>query len=69
MSMLRSGLFFLPVLLISSSVLGLPGIQCSQGIADILTMFVAVPFVLRFLKDMKVLEEKSRELENEKMVG
>lgn len=69
MSMLRSGLFFLPVLLITSAVLGLPGIQCSQGIADILTMFVAVPFVLRFLKEMKGLEEKSRELENEKAMG
>ena len=53
MSMLRSGLFFLPVLLVSSYVWGLTGIQLSQGIADVLTMFVAVPFVLRFLAEMK----------------
>ena len=59
MSMLRSGLFFLPVLLISSAAFGLTGIQCSQGIADMLTMIVAVPFVLRFLGEMKRLEEKS----------
>ena len=57
MSMLRSGLFFLPVLLITSSLWGLTGIQLSQGIADVLTMFVAVPFVLRFLGEMKELEE------------
>ncbi|MBQ3907349.1 MAG: MATE family efflux transporter [Lachnospiraceae bacterium] len=61
MSMLRSGLFFLPVLLISSAALGLTGIQCSQGIADILTMFVAVPFVIRFLHEMKQMEEGAKE--------
>lgn len=60
MSMLRSGLFFLPVLLITSSVFGLTGIQLSQGIADVLTMFVAVPFVLRFLREMKELGEIRR---------
>ncbi len=60
MSMLRSGLFFLPVLLITSSLWGLTGIQLSQGIADVLTMFVAVPFVLRFLREMKELEEMRR---------
>ena len=60
MSMLRSGLFFLPVLLITSSLWGLTGIQLSQGIADVLTMFVAVPFVLRFLREMKELEEIRR---------
>ncbi|MBP5223803.1 MAG: MATE family efflux transporter [Lachnospiraceae bacterium] len=59
MSMLRSGLFFLPVLLISSAVFGLTGIQCSQGISDILTMFVAVPFVIAFLREMKRMEEET----------
>ena len=59
MSMLRSGLFFLPVLLISSAVFGLTGIQCSQGISDILTMFVAVPFVIAFLREMKGMEEET----------
>lgn len=61
MSMLRSGLFFLPVLLISSKLFGLTGIQCSQGIADVLTMFVAVPFVVSFLQEMKEMEEIAME--------
>lgn len=52
MSMLRSGLFFLPVLMITSAVFGLPGIQYSQAIADILTTLVAIPFVLSFLKEL-----------------
>lgn len=58
LSMLRSGLFFLPVLLILSAVFGLPGVQFSQGIADVLTMFVALPFALQFLKQMRQMEQK-----------
>ena len=61
MSMLRSGLFFLPVLLVSSKLFGLTGIQCSQGIADVLTMFVAVPFVVGFLREMKEMETQAKE--------
>lgn len=53
LSALRSGLFFLPVLLISSWAFGLTGVQISQGIADMLTMFVALPFAIRFLKELK----------------
>ena len=56
MSMLRSGLFFLPVLLITSKLFGLTGVQCSQGIADMLTMIVAVPFVVKFLHEIKEME-------------
>ncbi|MBO4749376.1 MAG: MATE family efflux transporter [Lachnospiraceae bacterium] len=63
MSMLRSGLFFLPVLLITSQYFGLRGIQLSQGIADVLTFFVAMPFVIRFLREMKLLEEQAKEHE------
>lgn len=52
MSMMRSGLFFLPVLLISSHLFGLPGIQFSQATADVLTTLVAIPFVIAFLREM-----------------
>lgn len=58
MSMLRSGLFFLPILLILSAVLGLPGVQYSQALSDVLTMIVAIPFVVSFLKE---LQGKQRE--------
>ncbi len=53
LSMLRSGLFFLPVLLFSSFFFGLAGVQYSQAIADVLTMLVALPFTVVFLKRMK----------------
>ena len=57
-SMLRSGLFFLPTLIVLSTLFGLTGIQIAQGIADVLTMFVALPFALRFLRQMRQMEEK-----------
>lgn len=56
LSVLRSGLFFIPVLLISSYFFGLAGVQVSQGVADVLTMFVALPFAVRFLREMKQLK-------------
>ncbi len=56
LSMLRSGLFFLPILLILSSLFGLAGVQYSQAIADVLTTFVALPFVIHFLRVLKKKE-------------
>jgi len=52
LSMMRSGLFFLPVLLLSSSLFGLAGVQYSQAIADVLTTLAAAPFAVRFLREM-----------------
>lgn len=57
LSMLRSGLFFLPILIISTHLFGLKGIQYSQGIADILTMFVALPFVFSFIRELDKKEK------------
>lgn len=50
LSMLRSGLMFIPTLLITTSLWGLLGVQISQPLADILTGFVSVPFVISFLR-------------------
>ena len=52
LSMLRSGLFFLPILLILSSTLGLLGVQLSQAIADVLTTLVAAPYAVKFLMEL-----------------
>ncbi len=62
LSSLRSGLFFIPVILILSACLGLTGVEISQTVADVMTFLVSVPFTLRFLKELKRLEaqEKSR---------
>ena len=58
LAMLRSGLFFIPTLLVLSATLGLTGIEIAQTVADILTFIVSVPFVISFLKILKRLENK-----------
>ena len=50
LSMLRSGLMFIPTLLITTRVWGLLGVQISQPLADVLTGLMAIPFVISFLK-------------------
>ncbi|MBQ7944339.1 MAG: MATE family efflux transporter [Lachnospiraceae bacterium] len=49
-SLLRSGLFFIPTLIILEGVIGLTGIQVSQTVADVLAFIVAVPLVLRYIR-------------------
>lgn len=56
LSVLRSGVFFIPTILILSKVLGLTGVEISQTVADIMTFVVSVPFVVVFLRDLKRLE-------------
>ena len=53
LSALRSGLVFIPVLLISSRLIGLTGIQISQTITDVITFIVSFPFMVAFFKNMK----------------
>ena len=53
LSALRSGLVFIPVLLISSRLIGLTGIQISQTITDVITFIVSFPFMVVFFKNMK----------------
>lgn len=58
LSMLRSGLFLIPILLVLSSTIGLTGIQIAQPVSDILSFFVAAPFAIRFLHTLKQLEQE-----------
>lgn len=50
LSLLRSGLMFIPTLLLTTSLWGLRGIQISQPLADMLTGLVSIPFTVVFLK-------------------
>lgn len=52
LSALRSGLVFIPVLIISSSLLGLTGIQISQTVTDIITFFISIPFMVSFMRNL-----------------
>ena len=49
----RQGLFFIPTVLILSSLFGLIGIQMAQMVADIVTMLCAVPMQLYVLRNLE----------------
>ena len=49
LSLMRSGLTFIPTLIITTHFLALTGVQISQSIADILTGLISIPFSLYFL--------------------
>ena len=52
LSATRSGLFFIPTIIILSNLMGLTGIECSQAIADVLSSLLAIPFAVRFFGNM-----------------
>ena len=53
----RQGVCFIPLILTLPHLLGLPGIEMCQPIADMLTFFISVPFLLPFLHKLNQLEE------------
>lgn len=58
-SMLRSGVCFIPAMLILSSTLQLLGIQMSQLVADVIAFGITVPFVIGFLRNLPKEDEVS----------
>ncbi len=50
LSLLRSGLTFIPILIVSTHFWGLLGIQLSQPAADVLTGIISIPFIISFLR-------------------
>ena len=66
LSMLRSGLCYIPLLILLPPFMGFLGIQCSQMVADILSAVISVPFVIKFLKsipseDMNTVQDEKYE--------
>lgn len=53
LSLMRSGLMFIPTLLIGTRLWGILGIQIAQPAADILTALFSVPFIIAFLRKKK----------------
>lgn len=52
LALLRSGLYFLPLLLVLNLFWGVSGIQIAQPIADVLTALTSFPFVLYFFRHL-----------------
>ncbi len=58
-SICRNGLCFIPVLLLLTTFVGLPGVQYSQAISDVLSFFIAAPFGIRYVRQLKAMEQNA----------
>lgn len=64
LSILRSGLIFIPVLIIFANVFKLLGIQMAQPISDLITSLISIPFIIYFIRktpDMDEPDEDTKE--------
>ena len=57
MAMARQGFFFIPMVWILSSVLGLTGIQMTQSVSDVLTVLFSIPIQVTALRHMTASSE------------
>lgn len=48
----RSGLYFIPIVLVASKFFGLTGIESAQAIADVFAAITSLPIVLSFLRKL-----------------
>ncbi len=53
----RNGIFFIPLIIYLPMYLGLKGVQMTQSVADVLTVFLTIPFAVIELLKMKNSEE------------
>ncbi len=51
LSAMRSGVTFIPILLILNKTLGILGVQLAQPVADAVTFFITIPFIVIFFKN------------------
>lgn len=49
----RSGIFFIPLILILPRIFGLLGVEITQAVADVLAVSITIPFAITELKAMK----------------
>ena len=49
---LRSGLYYIPALIILPMFLGITGVEISQLVGDALTFLTCVPIVIRFFRQL-----------------
>lgn len=52
LSMLRSGILFIPIILLLTRFFGLWGVQVAQAIADVLAFAITLPMVFAFLRKL-----------------
>ncbi len=58
----RSGACFIPIVLIMSKIMGLPGIQISQALADAIASLACIPFTVSYLRQLP--PDRTTDIEN-----
>ena len=59
LALLRSGLYYIPLLVILPLFMGLTGIQSAQMFSDMLTTLTCIPFVARFMRETPAEDQES----------
>lgn len=52
LSVLRSGFYFIPILIILAKLFGIFGVQIAQPVADVMTAATCIPFSIHFFKNL-----------------
>ena len=60
LSMNRQGVYFIPAILILPRVFGLFGVEISQAVADLLSTFTAIPYLIWFFRKLKRGEKEKK---------
>ncbi len=58
LSMMRSGIVFIPTIYILAYFFGLTGVMIAQTVADIISFFATIPFVVIFWRSLPQYDEK-----------
>ncbi len=51
LSAARQGYVFLPLIVILPRIFGIRGVEAGQSVADIITFFICIPFLVKFLRE------------------
>lgn len=62
LSMNRQGVYFIPAILILPRLFGLTGVECAQAVADLLSTFTAIPYLIWFFRKLNVLEKNNKSM-------
>lgn len=58
LALLRSGLYFIPLLFLLNRTLGIRGIEMAQPVSDVLTALTSIPFLLWFFRHLPAETEQ-----------
>ena len=56
---LRSGMVFIPTLLLLAQLFHLRGLEWAQSVTDLLSMLITLPFLIRFLRQLNRMPEEN----------